>query len=159
MRVLDGFVNVWLERIDTWKATSQGHTESTAAQQFWGRLLRCFGVIPERIDLFERDAVRATTGNTGYIDLFWSSVVIGEAKSLGKDLVKAESQALDYLGGSSIASHEWPKFIITTNFETIRLTKLGDEGWTEQFELEELADHVDQFMFLAGREEVTKAEE
>lgn len=158
-RELDDFVNVWLERIETWKDNSQGHTESTAAQQFWGHLLRCFGVIPERIDLFERDAVRATTGNTGYIDLFWSSVVLGEAKSLGKDLVKAESQALDYLAGGSIASHEWPKFVITTNFETIRLTKLGDEGWTEQFELEELADHVDQFMFLAGREEVTKVEE
>ena len=66
---------------------------------------------------------------------------------------------MDYLAGGSIASHEWPKFVITTNFETIRLTKLGDEGWTEQFALEELADHVDQFMFLAGREEVTKTEE
>lgn len=158
-RELDDFVNVWLERIEKWKDNNQGHTESTAAQQFWGHLLRCFGVIPERIDLFERDAVRATTGNTGYIDLFWSSVVLGEAKSLGKDLVKAESQALDYLAGGSIASHEWPKFVITTNFETIRLTKLGDEGWTEQFALEELSDHVDQFMFLAGREEVTKTEE
>lgn len=158
-RELDEFVNVWIKRIETWKDNNQGHTESTAAQQFWGHLLRCFGVIPERIDLFERDAVRATTGNTGYIDLFWSSVVIGEAKSLGKDLVKAETQALDYLAGGSIASHEWPKFVITTNFETIRLTKLGDEGWTEQFALEELADHVDQFMFLAGREEVTKREE
>lgn len=158
-RELHAFANVWLERIQTWKDNNLGHTESTAAQQFWGHLLRCFGVIPERIDLFERDAVRATTGNTGYIDLFWSSVVLGEAKSLGKDLVKAESQALDYLAGGSIASHEWPKFVITTNFETIRLTKLGDEGWTEQFALEELADHVDQFMFLAGREEVTKSEE
>lgn len=159
VRELHSFVDVWSSRIETWKDNNQGHTESTAAQQFWGHLLRCFGVVPERIDLFERDAVRATTGNTGYIDLFWSSVVIGEAKSLGKDLVKAESQALDYLGGGSIASHEWPKFIITTNFETIRLTKLGDEGWTEQFALEEIADHVDQLMFLAGREEVTKAEE
>lgn len=159
VRELHGFIDVWSSRIETWKAKNQGHTESTAAQQFWGHLLRCFGVIPERIDLFERDAVRATTGNTGYIDLFWSSVVLGEAKSLGKDLVKAESQALDYLAGGSIASHEWPKFVITTNFETIRLTKLGDEGWTEQFPLEELADHVDQLMFLAGREEVTKVEE
>ena len=159
VRELHSFVEVWSSRIETWKVNNQGHTESTAAQQFWGHLLRCFGVIPERIDLFERDAKRATTGNTGYIDLFWSSVVLGEAKSLGKDLVKAESQALDYLAGGSIASHEWPKFVITTNFETIRLTKLGDDGWTEEFHLEELADHVDQLMFLAGREEVTKVEE
>lgn len=159
VRELNGLVDVWTSRIEKWKENNQGHTESTAAQQFWGHLLRCFGVIPERIDLFERDAVRATTGNKGYIDLFWSSVVIGEAKSLGKDLVKAESQALDYLAGGSIASHEWPRFVITTNFETIRLTKLGEEGWTEEFPLLELPDHVDQFMFLAGREEVTKIEE
>ena len=159
VRELHSFVEVWSSRIETWKSKAQGHTESTAAQQFWGHLLRCFGVIPERIDLFERDAKRATTGNTGYIDLFWSSVVLGEAKSLGKDLVKAESQALDYLAGGSIASHEWPKFVITTNFETIRLTKLGDDGWTKQFLLEELADHVEQLMFLAGREEVTNVKQ
>ncbi len=158
-RELDKFVTVWIKRIQEWKTSGQGHTESSGAQQFWGSLLRCFGVIPERIDLFERDAKRATTGRTGYIDLFWSSVVIGEAKSIGKDLVKADSQALGYLAGGSIASHEWPKFVITTNFETIRLTKLGAEGWTEEFALEELADHVDQLMFLAGREEITKAEE
>src|SRR5699024_7538718 len=66
---------------------------------------------------------------------------------------------LDYLAGGSIASHEWRKFVIITNFETIRLTKLGDDGWTEEFHLEELADHVDQLMYLAGREEVTMGEE
>ncbi|VEH80246.1 methylase [Corynebacterium kutscheri] len=159
IRNLNEFTINWSDRIQTWKDTNQGHTEKSAAQQFWGHLLRCFGVIPERIDLFERDAVRASTNNTGYIDLFWSSVVIGEAKSLGKDLEKAEKQALDYLAGGSIASHEWPKFIIVTNFETIQLTKLGNGGWTKQFPLEELADHVDQLMFLAGREEITKEEQ
>ncbi|AKE41836.1 Methyltransferase domain [Corynebacterium kutscheri] len=159
IRNLNEFIINWSDRIQTWKDTNQGHTEKSAAQQFWGHLLRCFGVIPERIDLFERDAVRASTNNTGYIDLFWSSVVIGEAKSLGKDLEKAEKQALDYLAGGSIASHEWPKFIIVTNFETIQLTKLGNGGWTKQFPLEELADHVDQLMFLAGREEITKEEQ
>ena len=101
-------VSHWRPRIDEWKATDKRHTEKSHAQQFWSDLLRSFGVIPERIDLFERDAARASTGNTGYIDLFWSGVVLGEAKSLGRDLDAAFSQALDYLAGGSIEQHEWP---------------------------------------------------
>ena len=89
---LDDFSHAWRKRINTWKVEVAGHTEKSAAQQLWSDLFRCFGIIPERIDLFERDAVRATTGNTGYIDLFWSGVVLGEAKSLGRDLEKAHQQ-------------------------------------------------------------------
>jgi len=121
--------------------------------------LRCFGVIPERIRLFERDATRASTGNTGYIDLFWSGVAIGEAKSLGRDLDAAEQQALDYLAGGSIGQHEWPRYAIVSDFENIRVTKLGDDGWTVSFTIDEITDHVDQLIFLAGQETVTKAEE
>ncbi|WP_070433535.1 type IIL restriction-modification enzyme MmeI [Corynebacterium sp. HMSC28B08] len=73
----------------------QKHTEKSHAQQFWSDLLRCFGIIPDRIDLFERDAARASTGGGGYIDLFWSGVALGEAKSLGADLSKAFDQALE----------------------------------------------------------------
>ena len=72
---LTTMVSHWRPRIDEWKATDKRHTEKSHAQQFWSDLLRCFGVIPERIDLFERDAARASTGNTGYIDLFWSGVL------------------------------------------------------------------------------------
>lgn len=86
---LNSFVAHWRPRIDEWKATNKKHTEKSHAQQFWSDLLRCFGIIPERIDLFERDAARASTGGGGYIDLFWSGVVLGEAKSLGADLTKA----------------------------------------------------------------------
>ncbi|WP_236686051.1 type IIL restriction-modification enzyme MmeI [Corynebacterium testudinoris] len=88
----DDFSHAWRKRINTWKVEVAGHTEKSAAQQLWSDLFRCFGIIPERIDLFERDAVRATTGNTGYIDLFWSGIVLGEAKSLGRDLEKAHQQ-------------------------------------------------------------------
>jgi hypothetical protein len=116
-------------------------------------------VIPERIRLFERDATRASTGNTGYIDLFWSGVVIGEAKSLGRDLDAAEQQAIDYLAGGSIGQHEWPRYSIITDFENLRVTKLGDDGWTVSFTIDEITDHVDQLIFLAGQETVTKAEE
>ncbi|MFD2455228.1 type IIL restriction-modification enzyme MmeI, partial [Corynebacterium mendelii] len=127
---LQEFSALWSEKVDRWKQEGTGHTESTYAQTYWSGLLRCFGVIPERIDLFEQDATRATTGNTGSIDLFWSGRVIGEAKSLGKDLDKAEKQALDYLGGGSIGQHEFPRWVLVTDFENLRVTRLGDHHET-----------------------------
>lgn len=158
-RYLDDFSHAWRTRINGWRESGQKHTEKSFAQQYWSDLLKCFGVIPERIDLFERDADRASTGNTGYMDLFWSGVVLGEAKSLGADLEKAHDQALDYLSGGSIGQHEFPKFVLVSNFETLRLTQLGDEAWTLEFTVDDLADYVDQLMFLAGHETVTKQEE
>lgn len=59
---LNSFVAHWRPRIDEWKATNKKYTEKSHTQQFWFDLLRCFGIIPERIDLFERDAARASTG-------------------------------------------------------------------------------------------------
>lgn len=156
---LTKFAREWTERIEGWRADGQTHTEKSYAQQFWSALLRCFGVIPERMDLFERDATRASTGNTGYIDFFWSGVAIGEAKSLGEDLGKAHRQALDYLSGGSINSFEWPRFVLVTDFEHLRVDRMGDEPWTVEFDLADAPAHVDQLMFLAGQETVTKAEE
>lgn len=156
---LNSFVSHWRPRIDEWKATNKKHTEKSHAQQFWSDLLRCFGIIPERIDLFERDAARASTGGGGYIDLFWSGVVLGEAKSLGADLSKAFDQALDYLAGGSIGQHEWPKFVLVSDFEYIQLTKLGEDSWTQTFTIDELPDRIDQLIFLTGQETLTREEE
>lgn len=156
---LDQFSKAWSDRLEQWRLTGQGHTERSYAQQFWSDLMRCFGIIPERIDLFERDAVRASTGRTGYIDFFWSGVATGEAKSIDSDLGKAHDQALDYLKGGSIAQHEWPKFVVVTDFANFRLDRLGDDRWTSEFKLEEVADHVDELMFFAGQETITNREE
>ena len=77
---LNSFVAHWRPRIDEWKTTNKKHTEKSYAQQFCSDPLRWFGIIPERIDLFERDAARASTGGCGYIDVFWSGVVWCSAK-------------------------------------------------------------------------------
>lgn len=156
---LDKFGAAWSDRIEGWRKSGQQHTEKSFAQQYWSDLLRCFGVIPERIDLFERDAKRATTGGTGYIDFFWSSVAIGEAKSLDVDLDAAFEQALDYLSGGSLGQHEWPKYVLVTNFEYLRIDRLGEEPWSVTFVITEVADHLDQLRFLTGEETVTKREE
>jgi len=156
---LRDFAYTWSERVKQWREEDTRHTEKSFAQSFWIDLFKCFGVIGERIDLFERDAQRATTGRGGFIDLFWTGVVIGEAKSLGKDLDLAEQQALDYLSGGSIGQHEFPKFVIVTDFANIQVTRLGEEGWTIRFGIDETPNYIDQLMFLAGREEITKKEE
>ncbi|UXA21100.1 N-6 DNA methylase (plasmid) [Mycobacterium sp. SMC-4] len=158
-RKLRDFSRHWRGQIDEWRKTSAGHTEKSFAAQFWSDFLKCFGVIPERISLFERDARRATTGNLGFIDLFWSSVVIGEAKSLGGDLDAAFEQVHDYLAGGSIGQHEWPRFVLVSDFENFRLTRLGDETQTWRFTIDDVVDHLDLLKFLAGQEEVTKREE
>lgn len=158
-RRLDDFTTRWLEKIASWSDRERGHSESSHAQTFWSDLLRQFGVIPERISLFEVEATRATTGGNGSIDVFWSNVFIGEAKSLGKNLAAAEQQALDYLAGGSIGQHEWPRFVVCTDFANLRVSKQGDDAWTETFPLLELPDHVDQLMFLAGQETITRQEE
>lgn len=105
---LQAFAVHWRERIDAWGDVGSGHIEKSYAQQYWSDLLRCFGVTPERMNIFEQDAVRASTGRTGYIDCFWPSVFIGEAKSPGRDLDEAYRQAVDYLDGGSIKGHGVP---------------------------------------------------
>lgn len=160
-RNLDEFKAFWLNRITEWRERGETATEKKYAQQFWSELFACFGINASRMDLFEQDAQRSSTGGSGYIDLFWPGVVIGEAKSLGVDLDIAHAQARDYLTGGSVNDFELPRYILCSNFETLRLSKLGDPEtrFDITFSLEEITDHLDQLRFLAGYESVTKEEE
>lgn len=160
-RNLDNFTAFWLERIDSWRGRGETATEKRYAQQFWSELFACFGVNASRMDLFEQDARRGSTGGSGYIDLFWPGVVIGEAKSLGVDLEVAHIQARDYLAGGTVKDFELPRYIICSNFEQIRLSKLGDPDnrFDISFPLAEITDHLDQLRFLAGYESISKEEE
>ena len=160
-RSLDDFTAFWLKRVGEWKETKETATEKKYAQQFWSDLFACFGVNAARMDLFEQDAQRSSTGGSGYIDLFWPGVVIGEAKSLGVSLDVAHVQARDYLAGGSVKDFEMPRYILCSNFESIRLSKLGDPEtrFDITFSLSELPDYIDQLRFLAGFEAITKEEE
>ena len=151
----------WRGRIDNWTAKEMTHIEKSYGQQFWSSFLMCFGISAERFDIFEQDADRATTGNRGYIDCFWPSVFIGEAKSPGADLQKAYDQALDYLNGGSIKPTEFPRYVLIVDFETFQLTRLGSSEVRQRiaFPLADLADHVDSLQFLAGIDPITKVEE
>ncbi len=158
-RNLDNFSAHWTAELAEWKATGHGGEEQKSAQRFWIDLFACFGVSAARMDLFERHARRASTGGAGRIDLFWPSMVLGEAKRPGVDLDVAQEQALDYLNGGSVGEHELPRYIICSNFERLRVTRLGEAGFETEFALADIADHVDALKFLAGYDTVTKAEE
>lgn len=161
-RKLTEMSSFWRHRIDGWREEgTESGTEKRHAQQLWSDLMQCFDIASERIDVFERNADRASTGGRGYIDFFWSGVVIGEAKSLDVPLDRAYDQVLDYLNGGSVGTHEWPRFILVTNFEDFRLNRLGsaDESWTVEFTIDEIADHLEQLLFFAGVETLTKREQ
>ena len=158
-RNLDSFRAYWVGEIASWKDAALGGEEQKSAQRFWLDLFKCFGVSGARMDLFERNARRASTGGRGRIDLFWPSKVIGEAKKPGVPLEVAYRQALDYLNGGSVGEYEMPSYVLCSNFERLRLTYLGESGFDVEFPLEEITDHVDELKFLAGYESVSKAEE
>src|SRR5690625_2941070 len=152
----------WRHRIDDWREEgTESGTEKRHAQQLWSDFMQCFDIASERIDVFERNADRASTGGRGYIDFFWSGVVIGEAKSLDVPLDRAYDQVLDYLNGGSVGTHEWPRFILVTNFEHFRLDRLGDdtESWTVEFSIDDITDYLEQLLFFAGVEALTKREQ
>ena len=158
---LDSFKLHWRERLDSWTEANQGAIEKKYSQSFWADFLACFGVSAARMDLFEQDARRASTGGTGYIDLFWPSVVIGEAKKPGVDLQVAVDQARDYLQGGSVSDTEQPRYILASDFETFRLLRLGEpeRRYDITFTLGEVTDYLDQLKFLAGYDETVTHEE
>ncbi|MCS4492583.1 DNA methyltransferase [Corynebacterium sp. ES2715-CONJ3] len=148
----------WLEKIQEWKTENRQATESSHDQQFWAGLLACFGINAQELYIYQRSAKRASTGRTGKIDMFIPGKVIGEAKSLGKGVADAYDQAIDYLLGGTIPNSQMPEYVLCSDFETIRVSKLSHTGrvdtssWDETFPLDELDEHVDQLVFLADYE-------
>lgn len=158
-RNLDSFRSHWLRELEEWNEQGITGEEQKGAQRFWIDLFSCFGVTAQRMNLFERNARRGNTGNTGRIDLFYPGVVIGEAKKPGVDLEVAYEQVLDYLNGGSIREFEYPRYILCSNFEQFRLIRLGDTSFDVSFGLSEIVDYLDSLKFLAGYDTVTRAEE
>src|SRR5258708_40171976 len=70
--------------------------EQAEKQTFWNEFFDVFGIRRRTVASFE-EPVRKISGDYGYIDLFWSRIVLVEHKTRGKDLGKAESQAFPYI--------------------------------------------------------------
>lgn len=128
--------------------------ERQQAQSFVRDLLSAFGIRKTKAALYERRARRASTGGKGYIDALLPGLCLIEMKSAGRDLEKAEEQALDYI--HHLPDVEHPRWVITSDFRRLRVLDLeaepDDSGTVRpvEFTLEELPVNADMLAFLAG---------
>lgn len=128
--------------------------EKQQAHQFVADLLKVYGLSESKAALYEKRARRSSTGRGGYIDALVPGLCAIEMKSKGADLEAAEQQALDYLDDLSEA--EMPRWVITSDFATIRLLELSPDGAdATTYTLEQLPERCDALAFLAGYQQRT----
>jgi len=139
--------------VQRWKDET---SEAAEYATFWDELLRCYGVDRKAVANYQYAAKRASTGNTGAIDVFWPKVFIGEHKSFGKggmNLEGAEDQARDYLLGGDIKPAEYPRYVVSCDFHTLRIVDLeGDGDDARLLPLEDLVQEPELLGFLTGRD-------
>ena len=138
------FVLNWKEKVATAR-------EEADAQTFETEFLYIFGVPRNKIAIFEHK-VKLLDGSSGYIDLFWKGYILIEMKSPGKDLHKAYAQAKRY--ARALPDAELPKVILVSDFCTFHYYNLEKDGELISFALEELAENIGLFSFLAGYKEI-----
>lgn len=129
--------------------------ERAEKDSFWNDFFLVFGISRRRVASFE-EPVKKLGNKQGYIDLFWKGTLLVEHKSKGKDLDKAFEQAADYFPG--LKEHELPKYILVSDFETLKLYDL-DENTEHEFLLKDLHKNVKLFGFIAGYQKRSFKEE
>lgn len=127
---------------DRWEGESYERGES---QTFWTEFLELFGINRRRAGGYFEYAVRLEQGRTGFVDMFLPGKLLAEQKSAGRDLSKAQSQALRYLDG--IADHDLPAVIVASDFRSFQLLNLDTRAVTN-FALADLPKHVRLFAAL-----------
>lgn len=134
------------------KAFSEKHAdksdERADAQLFVNDFFKIFGMSSRQIGRYERRVADVARKQRGYIDFFWPGQIIVEMKSLGKSLIAAEQQALDYIDG--VHPTERPRFVLACDFRNWRLVDLEEKRELE-FQLADLHRHIEAFAFIQGR--------
>ena len=133
---------------EDWKdaAYEKGETQS-----FYNDFFRVFGV--QRRSVARYEAHVAKLDNTsGFIDLFWPSVLLVEQKSAGRNLGAAYEQAGEYF--DALPERERPRYILVSDFQTFELHDLSERRRIA-FALADLPAHVESFGFILGRERRT----
>ena len=128
---------------DEWRdaAYEKGETQS-----FYNDFFHVFGVKRRSVGYYEKH-VRKLDNSSGFIDLFWPSVLIVEQKSVGNNLADAYDQAEEYFG--ALSEQERPRYILVSDFQTFELHDL-DEREKISFSLGELPDNIEAFSFILG---------
>ncbi|MEN5170367.1 DNA methyltransferase [Brevundimonas pondensis] len=122
--------------------------EKGETQSFYNDFFEVFGVKRRKVASFE-EPVKKLGDKQGFIDLFWKGKLLVEHKSLGRDLARARTQALDYFPG--LKDHELPRYILVCDFQTFHLTDLDTREET-RFALADLPAYVEAFGFVVGIE-------
>ena len=120
--------------------------EKGETQSFYNEFFEVFGVRRRTVASYEAHVAKLDN-RSGFIDLFWSGVLVVEQKSAGRDLKKAYGQAIDYL--LALPERDHPRYILVSDFQTFELRDL-DERETVSFALAELPRHVEAFGFILG---------
>ncbi len=137
------------------KEWADTQNEEADAKPFLVEFFNVFGISRKKIATFE-ERVMKLDEHDGYIDLFWKGTLIVEMKSRGKNLDKAFTQAKDYLHG--IKQHELPKYILVSDFETLRLHDI-EEAKVIEFKLKDFVSNIQHFGFIAGYQKRTYKEQ
>ncbi len=133
------------------KAHAKSSYEKGETQTFYNEFFEIFGVARKRVAVYEKQ-VNKLDNSKGFIDLFWPGYLVVEQKSAGKDLSKAQTQALDYCGG--LKPNEHPRYILLCDFQNFELYDLQErEEW--KFQLKDLPKYVEAFGFILGRQKRT----
>ncbi len=130
--------------------------EKGESQSFWSDFLHVYGIDRKRHGAFFEYAIKKTGGKQGFIDMFWPGKLLAEQKSAGKDLAKANIQALDYL--QTMPDHDLPEAIVVSDFANFELRMLGSDEITT-FKLADFPKHVRSFAFLLDQQSKQYAEE
>ena len=125
--------------------------EKGETQSFYNDFFEVFGVRRRTVARYE-EHVAKLDNRSGFIDLFWPSVLIVEQKSAGRDLDKAYNQAGKYF--DALPERDRPRYILVSDFQTFELHDL-DERRKVAFALGDLPDHVEHFGFILGMQRRT----
>lgn len=128
--------------------------EKQHTHSFYNAFFEIFGIKTKQVVIYEQ-RVELLNEAHGYIDLFWPGTLLVEQKSKGKNLRKAQSQALDYVEG--VPQADQPRYVLACDFQNWVLLEL-ETGEELTFKLADLPKHITAFGFMLGRQVSFEAE-
>ena len=121
--------------------------EKGETQTFYNEFFEVFGKRRRDVARYE-EHVRKLDNRSGFIDLFWPSVLLVEQKSAGHSLIAAAEQAGTYF--DAISERERPRYQLLCDFKTFELLD-RDTRAEVRFSLADLPDQVENFAFIVGQ--------
>lgn len=128
--------------------------EKQHTHSFYNAFFEIFGIKTKQVVIYEQ-RVELLNEAHGYIDLFWPGTLLVEQKSSGRDLRRAQSQALDYVEG--VPQADQPRYVLACDFQNWVLLEL-ETGKELKFKLADLPRHITAFGFMLGRQVSFEAE-